>query len=172
MIKKGKKFILIESEDLILAMQKAKQDGNNILYSLMDLFTSNNKVNDEGLFKVNSDSKVANYLKNIEGVVFEEELITPDVLGIALARSIYECNHEMEKSLKKYLRLLMDTIINKEDKKIVIDLIINDERLIDYINKYDSLESYLKQVIKKQIDVKVKESKEQQVTKNRSHVIM
>lgn len=170
MIKKENNYILIEPEDLIIAMQQAKKEKNNICIKLQDLFISNNKINDQGLYKVKNNSDIYKYLKKVKGIIFEEEYITLDVIATSLARAIYECNHEMEKALKKYFRLLMDNKINKEDNKLVIDLILADQKVIDYIKKYDSFDDYIEAIIKKRID-KPKEEK-QQTTKNRSYVIM
>lgn len=172
MIKKEKNHILIEPEDLIVAMQDAKYKDSDIFIKLQDLFISTEKMTDAGLYKIKKNSNIYKYLKTVNGIVFEEEFITVDVLATSLARSIYECNHEMEKYLKKYFRLLLDTKINQEDSKIVIDLILLDQKGIDYIKKYDSFDDYVVATIKKRIDAKPKKTKIQQVVKNRSHVTM
>lgn len=169
MIKQEKNHILIEPEDLIIAMQKAKVEQNDICLKLQDLFLGN-EISDEGLYKVKKNTNIYKYLKTVNGIEFENEFITLNVLALSLSRSIYECNHEIEKLLKKYFRLLMDAKINQENEKLVIDLIEHDEKVMEYIKKYDSFDDYIMATIKKRVDKP--NIKEQQTTTNRSYVII
>ena len=182
MIKKQNDYVLVESEDLIIAMQQANANKDDIFPKLEDLFSSDEGMTDEGLYKIKSNSKIYKYLKTVDSIVFEGEFITLDLLAISLARSIYECNHEMEKYLKNYFRLLSDIKINNDDEKLVINLILADDKVMKYINKYNSTDDYIESMIKKRIDekskdvesksVELKDVKQQKSINKRSYVEM
>ena len=157
--------ILVENEDLVLAMDKAKKENNDILNDLMDSFLDMNNINENGEIEVSS--VLAKYITEAK----INSLITSDSLGMALARSIYECNHEMCKKLKKYFRNYIDTLVNNEDISVVVNIIMDDEELVNYINKYNSTDEYIKYLIKKRTSKNVKKTEDVKPT-SKSYVIM
>ena len=142
------KKVLIESEDLVFAMDKAKKENDIILNDLMDAFLDmDNSVSDT---KLTVNSEIANYIKKVK----IDSIITADSLAISLSRSIYEYNHEMTKKLKKYYRNYIDTLVKEDDISIVINLIVDDKEVVDYMNKYNSTDEFINYLIKKRIDKK------------------
>ena len=160
------KKILIESEDLVFAMDKAKKENNDILNDLMDAFLDMDNSVDGNELEVNN--KLADYIKAAK----IDSIITADSLAIALSRSIYEYNHEMTKKLKKYFRNYIDSLVKKEDISVVVNLIIDDEGVMDYVNKYNSTDEYIDYLIKKRIDKKEDIKKEETKKTSKSYVIM
>lgn len=157
--------VLIENEDLVIAMDKAKKDNNEILDDLMDAFLDiDNNVSET---KLVVDSEIATYIKKVK----VNSIITADSLGIALSRSIYEYNHEMTKKLKKYYRSYIDSLVKEEDISIIINLIVDDREVMNYINKYNSTDEYIEDLIRKRLDKKEVIKEEIEKT-SKSYVIM
>lgn len=170
MLKNTKKNILVEPEDLVTAMTKAKKEKNNfILSQLMDLFIEFEAISEEGYIKIKNNSLIADYIKNTKGVFSEDNFITPNILALALSRAIYEYNHEMKKVIQKYLVALMDAKVKKEDPQVVINLILDDEKVANYIMKFTTFDDY----IKDKQSTPIKETKQAtQKVNNKSYVIM
>lgn len=168
---KNNKYVFINHEDVILAMEKAKIKKDPILTKLLDLYSSFN-TNDEGLFRLKLENKMTKFIVETEGVIFEGDNITLEVLGLAFARSMYECNHEMKRVIYKYFVNLMNAKMNEEEIKIIKDLIIADEKTMEYITRYESYDDYIKDTIKKRINKKTKQELKEEKKENRSYVIM
>lgn len=170
MLKQDKKHLLIEHEDLIIAMTRAKNEKNNsVLSKLMNLFIDFSNISEEGYLELNKNDDIAIYIMNTKGVFVEESLITPNLLALALSRAIYEYNHEMKKIIQKYLIALMDAKIKEEDPQVVINLILDDKKVSDYITKFATYDDYIRE--KQKIPKKEKKQDIQKVN-SRSHVIM
>lgn len=136
------KEIVVSQENLIVAMNCAITEKNKNLPELMDLFLDMNSINEEGNIVINNNS-IANYILIKNNIENECELVSINDLALSLARSIYEYNHEMRKSLQKYYRMMIDAMINNNDIEIVSEIIMNDQKVIDYIKKYETLDDYI-----------------------------
>lgn len=172
--KSDEKYVIIDGEDIIVAMKKAKINNDPILNKLMNIYNGFDENFEPGKYMIKSDNLIFNYIKNTEGVIYEEDYITLQSLSFALARAIYEYNHDIKKSIIKYFRLLMDARINQEETTIVKNLIADDQKVMYYINKFESFDQYIKHSIKKRLDNKKDKPmvKEIEVIKTQSYVIM
>jgi len=168
---KNENYVLLDGEDIIKASKTLSK--NNPLYkSLIDFFSDFNSCDELGNYRLKKTSRLFNYIKSVEGVIYFKEYITLQTLSLALSRAIYEYNHEMKKKLTKYLRALMDAKINDQEIEITKNIISNDETVMNYIEKYESLDDYIKNTIQKRIRFAKEPVLVVSKEKNKSHVIM
>lgn len=163
MVIKEKNYILVDHEDLVIAMDNAKRENHPFLNKLMDLFLDINSVTTDN--KIIVKDKLATYILNMNNICIKEDLVSLESLSRCLSIAIYECNHEMKRTIQKYFRNLMDAEINHQDTSVIINIIMSDEKVMEYITKYEKFDDYIKLTIKKRLD---KDKKEQ----NKSYVIM
>lgn len=173
---KNEKYVLLDGEDIIKA-SKTLNKNDSLYKNLINFFSDFNSCDELGNYRLEKTSALFDYIKNVEGVIYLKEYITLQSLSLALSRAIYEYNHEMKKKLTKYLRALMDSIINNQEVETIKNIIASDDKLMNYIEKFDSLDDYIKSNIQKRIKV-VNEPVlvvSEEITskeKNKSHVIM
>ena len=161
--KQSKEFVLIEYSDIMIGLRhawKRKDEQNILLFSNAFQRELPTEEVDNKLYLVFSKNhEVIQYLLDYDLIMNYNLLITRDHLKDALIRSYYEFNHEMKQKLTYYFRRFIDNEIKGISNKVVIQEILNDEKVIAYIKRYDDFDMYMECKINEALDKRY-ESKE------------
>lgn len=156
-----KDYTLVEDADLIKGLSFAsKGKDEKIIELLSNLFVESDGfdvyIGNKSYRKLKTNSEVVKYLKEEVKILDYDNFVDQNILSDALTRSYYEFNHEMNKKLKIYFRRYLDNEIKGIDNKVLKDEIINDRKLLEYIKEYETLDEYLEEKIR--INLEVNES--------------
>lgn len=146
--KENKNYAYVSLEDVLTAITITKDE--QIKKELSILFKSES-YNEANKIRISKKSKIYEAIKNTKGVINGDEHITPSILSEALSRAIYEFNYEMKNKLLSYFRRFMDNLAENKSNELLIHQILCDEKVMNYIRKYDSLDDYVKDLIEKRL---------------------
>ncbi len=154
--KKNKNYVWVDYTDIIHAISFANKEKNQLMIDLLNdkflnMDVQTNLLNKKSMFKLKKSDKVYTYLKDCPLVEDYDTLINVNILKDALIRAYYEFNYEKKKKLSKYFRLFIDNEIRGIDNKLLIDEILNDKELLEYIKKYENFNEYIEDKINRNI---------------------
>lgn len=146
--KKNRDFAYISLNDILSAMEIANEEEIKELKKLFNLddYNENNKI------KISKNSKVYNILKNNDKVIDGDYYITPSMLSQSFTIAYLEFNYEMKDRISKYLRKYVDNIAEGKSNEKLVQKILCDEKVMNYIQKYESFEDYIEHIIGTRID--------------------
>jgi|GEM_PF-6667335 len=141
-----KKYIEVDIEEVLASIFRAKDINNDIYLKLKEMYINVDNVNENGKIELDRDSELTKF------IVCDDMI---NKLSLALIRAMYDHNHEMRKRIEKHLRNLIDIEICKGDSFVVVDLIMADSELREYINKYVTFEEYINSKERKKPPVEI-----------------
>lgn len=160
--KKNRSYAYISMDDILLSIESSNQNDSE---ELKKLFNSLDYENDK--IRISKSSKVYNILKNNHKIIDGDTYINPTMLAEAFARASLEFNYEMKDRLFKYLKKYIDNMAENKSNESLVQKILCDDLVMEYIHRYDSFEDYAKHIIGTRI--KTKKEKKQEV-KSKSFV--
>jgi hypothetical protein len=138
--KKNRNYAFVTLEDIISSMETANYEDT---LELKKLF----KTNEQDQVKIKKQSRVYDILKNSEKVINGDEYITSTMLASAYTRASVEFNYEMKDRLFKYLKKYLDNMAENKTNEKLIQKILCDDKVMEYVQKFDSFEEYTKHLI-------------------------
>ena len=165
--KNDKKYVFVDYSDLMLGAVHASDNNKiDLANKYLKIFTDNKISKEHKVFnelkdhvKLRENSEEVKFLIEKVGIIDNRTYIDYNILKDALARSYYEFNHEMKNKLSSYFRKFVDNEINGISNTILIEEIINDKKLLEYIKKYDDFNEYLEDKINQNIEMNEKVKK-------------
>lgn len=167
--KENKNYAYVGLEDILTAITLATDE--KIKQELSVLFKSES-YNEVNKIRISKKSNIYKAIKNTKGVINGDEHITPSILSEALSRAIYEFNYDMKKKLLEYFRKFMDNLALNQSNELLVHQILCDEKVINYIRKYDSLDDYVNELAEKRLRKKTNDIPTNDKEKSKSLVLI
>ena len=165
--KKNRAYAYISMDDILSAIETS----NDIeVIELRKLFNSLEYQNDK--IRISKNSNAYNILKNSKNVIDGDTYINCTMLSESFTRASLEFNYEMRDRLFKYLKKYIDNMAEGKDNETLVQKILCDNKVMEYIHKYESFEDYAKNMIGTRIDKHIEKNKQKQKETNRSFVKM
>lgn len=163
--KKNRSYAYISMDDILSSIETSNELET---IELRKLFNSLDYKDDK--IRISKQSKAYQILKNSDNVIDGDTYINPTMLAEAFARAAVEFNYEMKDRLFKYLKKYLDNISENKSNEKLVQKILCDDIVMEYVHKYNSFEDYTKHIIGTRI--KNRELRTSQQTKSRSFVKM
>lgn len=155
--KKNRNFAFVSLDDIITSMEKCEKENIEVLKKLF------NQENFEEKIRISKRSEAYKILKDT--VIDGDYFVTPSMLSDAYTRASLEFNYEMKDRLFKYLKKYVDNLSENKENEKLIQKILCDEKVMTYLQKYESFEEYTKSIIGTRIK-KYEEKKEEPKSKS------
>ena len=135
---------------------------------LKNLF-KNEAYNELGNIKISKESKIYQIMKECPEVIKGDFFINVDMLSEAYTRASIEFNYEMRDRLFKYINKYADNVRKDKSNENLIQKIICDDKVMNYIHKYTSLDEFINDPGRKKNE---KAKKKNEKKKCRSYVMI
>ncbi len=164
--KKNRNYAYISLDDIIESLEKSSELNDSEKKELKRLYYSQDYIDEK--IRISKRSKSYQILKNCKNIIDGDTYINSTMLSVAYTRASYEFNYEMKDRLFKYLKRYFDNIAEGKSNEKLIQKILCDDKVMEYVHKYDSIEEYTKYLI----GTRIKETKKTDKVeiKNRSYV--
>lgn len=140
--KKNRSYAYVSLDDILLAIESSSQNDS---VELKKLFNSFDYENDK--IRISKSSRVYGVLKNNPKIIDGDTYINPTMLAGAFTRASLEFNYEMKDRLFKYLKKYIDNMAENKSNESLVQKILCDDLVMEYIHRYDSFEDYTKHII-------------------------
>ena len=163
---KNRSYAYVDLEDIMIALHNT--DDPFIKRELKALF-KNESYNELGTIRISKNSETYKLMWDCHDIIKGDFLITVDMLSIAYTRASLEFNYEMRDRIFKYLNKYASNARLDKSNEELIQKIICDEKVMNYINKYNDLNEFINDPNRKKHD---KSKKKTENKKIRSYVII
>lgn len=133
-------YALINIKDILSELVSKDSERKD---ELLRIYQSS-EFDENGDYHFKKDSKLYHYLKDRSNIINGDTYISFDQLARAFIIANYEHNYEIEKKLKKYCRYFIDSYIHQKNQDIVINMILDDEKVVNYITRFQSIDEFIK----------------------------
>ncbi len=140
--KKNRNYAYVSLDDILTSIECAKDEEARILKKLFNSFDF-----EDDKIRISKQSKSYKILKRMNNVIDGDYYINPTMLAEAFTRASLEFNYSMKDRLFKYLKKFIDNMAENKSNEKLKQKILCDEKVMEYIHKYNSFEDYTKHII-------------------------
>ena len=163
--KKNRAYAYVSMDDVLSAIESCNELE---VVTLRKLFNSFDYDNDK--IRVPKNSVAYDILKRNKNIINGDTYINPTMLSEAFTRAAIEFNYEMRDRLFKYLKRYVDNMATNKDNEPLVQKILCDDKVMEYVHRYENFEDYTKHIIGTRIDKHKLKNKQKQKETNRSFV--